>query len=145
MREMPLLDSFVTEVIRVHPAGGSMIRVANKDVEIMGHYVRRGTLVNLDFLAAHTDESIFPNAHQLIPDRFMHGKTRNILSFGAPGSAHYCSGSALAKMQLKCLLSNLLRNYNFTLDEKQSREFRYVPEISPISGVVLSNITKRHQ
>lgn len=144
MQGMPLLCSFVTESLRVHPASMGSVRVAGEDVEIMGHLVRKGSLINLNFCAAHFDENIYPNAHELIPERFMTGNTSPILTFGVRGSTHYWSGAALAKLQSKVLFSVLLRTYTCALDEDQSREFRFAPEIFPKSGVVFSTFDKRN-
>lgn len=133
MGGMPLLDSFISEVLRIPTPRAFTRRLAIEDVELMGHLVRKGTLIGLNFAAAHSDENIFPKATELVPHRYMSSKTRPILTLGAPGSAYHCSGFALAKMQLRVVLSVLIRDYTFVLDDGQTREFNFVPVIAPKS------------
>ncbi len=147
MNEMPLLDSYLLEILRTRPPIAVLGRKVSKDIEVLGHYVPKDSLVFLDVLAANTDSSLYPEPHKIIVDRFVkeEGKPKppGILSFGAPGSPHYCIGSALAKVMMKTTMGTLLREYSYVLDKKQSKEYRSIPEISPESGVVLESFKKR--
>lgn len=147
MKGMPLLDSFISETMRMRPAESQLYRIADKDVEILGKFVPKGTMICLNNYSAHLDEKVYKNAKQFVVDRFTIQEDKEkpppILSFGAPGSVHYCIGYALAKLQIKNLLATLLRSYNIKLDESQTRKLQYLPVIEPKSGVIVESFTKR--
>lgn len=48
MKEMPLLDSFFTESMRLYPSNLELRRIAGEDVEILGKFVPKGTLLCLN-------------------------------------------------------------------------------------------------
>ena len=134
--EMPLLDSFLNEILRLRPAAVGVNRRITRDVEILGYYLPKDTVVFCDFMAAMRNPHIYPQPDTLIVDRFLN-KTPSILSFGAPGSAHYCIGAAFAKLMMKTTFATLLRHYHYTLDSSQSRKYRIIPESTPQSGVII--------
>ncbi len=147
MNEMPLLDSYILEILRTKPPAGYLGRKVSKDIELLGYYVPKDSLVFLDLFGVHFDPKLYPEPHKTIVDRFVkeEGKPKppGILSFGAPGSPHYCIGATLAKVMMKTTIGTLLREYSYVLDEKQTKEYRSVPEMSPKSGVVLESFKKR--
>ena len=145
---MPLLDSYITEIMRLYPAGNGIMRMVEKDVVLLGKKVKKGTVLFLDLQAALRDESIYPNSEAVVMDRFLkkeNGKqeARRILAFGGKGSPHFCIGAALAMMMIKTNLAVMLRNYRVELDPNQSRKFRQIPDFTPASKVVVKSIQKR--
>ena len=147
MNEMPLLDSYILEILRTRLPIPLLGRKVSKDIELLGHYVPKDSVVFLDLVAVHSDPKLYPDPHKIIVDRFVkeEGKPKppSILSFGAPGSHHYCIGAALAKVMMKTTMGTLLREYSYVLDKQQTKEYRSVPEVTPKSGVVLESFKKR--
>ena len=145
--KMPLLDSFLLEVLRFYPAINGMSRKVTQDVEILGRYIPRGSNVFCDFKVAHRNHALYPDANSFIPERFLkregEPKPPAILTFGAPGSPHYCIGAAFSKILMKTTLGTLLREYHYTLDPEQSRKYSVFPEPSPESGIVLETFERR--
>ena len=146
-KEMPLLDSYILEILRIRPPSMVLGRKVAKDIEVFGHFVPKDTLVFFDINAAQRDPNIFPSPDEIVIDRFVkyEGKPKPpaVLTFGAPGSPHYCIGAALAKVMMKTTIATLLRDYSYTLDKRQSKEYRSVPDMSPKSGVVLEKFERR--
>ncbi len=144
---MPLLDSFLTEMLRMHPAVIGVARVVAKDLNLLGHYVKAGDKVFLDFMAAMRDHRMYPDADKLIVDRFVRkpGKPSppRVVSFGGPGSPHYCLGAALAKVLMKTTFAVLLREYHVEMDPKQSKKYGFIPDETPVSKVVVQKFEKR--
>lgn len=138
--KMPLLDSFISEILRMHPAGAILARKSLKDVTILGLYVPAGSAIVMDISASMRDSNLFPNPDILKIDRFVNKEGEpqppKILSFGAPGSPHYCIGGALARTLMKSTLSVLLREYHLVLDPKQSINYATIPDETPESKVV---------
>lgn len=145
--DMPLLDSFVSEILRLHPAAAVLTRKTLKNVSIFGHYVDAGTPILLDVSASMRDANVYEDPDTLKVDRFLrkdgHPPAAKLLSFGAPGSPHYCIGSALARTLVKSTLSVLLREYRLQLDPKQSTKYSIVPEETPDSKVVCIGLPRR--
>ena len=145
--EMPLLDSFLTEILRLYPAATGMNRRTACDVEILGRYVPKESIVFCDFAAAHRDPQVYDNPDTLIADRFTPkrgaAKVPPVLSFGPPGSPHYCVGAPFAKVLMKTTFAILLREYVYELDPKQSRRYRMIPDVVPESGVRVSKFERR--
>ncbi len=144
---MPLLESYITEIVRLYPAASGINRRADKDVVVLGRLVRAGESLMLEFPGAMRDERIYETPDTVIIDRFLKEKNVSpppkIACFGSPGSVHYCLGAALAKVFMKTTLAVLLRKYRFRLDPKQSRAYTTAPEFTPKSKVVVNYFGKR--
>lgn len=147
LAHMPLLDSFIMEMLRYHPVALGVSRVTNRDVEILGKFVPANTHVFVDIRTCMHDERFYTNASTMDIQRFMKKENRpmppKVLTFGGPSSPHHCQGAWLAKVQMKTFLGTLLREYTLQLDPNQSRKFRIIPEEAPWSGVKVSKFEKR--
>ncbi len=145
--QMPLLDSYITEILRMRPALPFLSRKTTKDLEILGYYVKAGSVVSCDFSSAMRDEAMYPDPDTLKVDRFVKkpGKPSppRVISFGGPGNPHHCIGAALSKIVMKTTLAVLLREYRLEMDPKQSRAYAKVPEEIPKSKVVVTSVEKR--
>ncbi len=147
--EMPLLDSFITEMLRLHPAAPAVGRKIVKDVEILGRFVSKDTKIFCDIEAAHRNANIYPDPHTIVVDRFLkregQPKPPPVLSFGAPGSPHYCIGALLAKVLMKTTFATLLREYTYKLKPGQTTKYRVFPEPVPKSDVVVNSFQRREK
>ncbi len=145
--QMPLMDSFLNEVLRMYPAVRGAPRKVARDVEILGRYVPKDSIVFCSFFVAHRDPAIYSEPNTFKLDRFLKkpGKPKppTVLTFGTPGSVHYCLGAAFSKVLMKTTLSTLLRGFRYTLDPKQSTKYRMFPEATPESGVLLDKFERR--
>ncbi len=145
--KMPLLDSFITEMLRMHPAAGGVLRVATRDVSILGRYVKAGEKLFLDFMGSMRDPHMYPDPDTVVIDRFVKKEAKpsppRVIAFGGPGSPHYCLGAALAKVLMKTTLSVLLRNYLVEMDPNQSKRYTIIPDATPASNVVVQKFEKR--
>lgn len=144
---MPLLNSFINEILRTHPAAGGALRVPTKDVEILGKRVKAGEKIFLDFKGAMRDPRMYPDPNVIKIDRFVkkpgEKPAPRVISFGVPGSPHYCLGAALSMVLMKTTFAVLLREYKLELDPNQSRGYAVVPDDSPKSKVIVQSMQKR--
>jgi len=143
LNNMPLLDSFLTEIMRVHPASIGTAKKTAQDFEVFGKKIEKNSYVWFDHLAAHMDERYYPEPEKIIVDRFLNRATPSILTFGVKGSAHYCLGSGLSKVLMKTTLSILLREYTMEMDQAQSRKYKFLPDNVPESKVVITELKPR--
>ena len=100
-----LVPNAVEEILRFEPPPPHVARYVAKDVEIQGKVVPEGSAIVLLVGSANRDDRRFPEG-----DRF--DITRTIgqhLTFGFGG--HYCLGAALARLEGRVALEELLRRF----------------------------------
>jgi hypothetical protein len=81
-------------------------------VTVRGVDIEAGRRVLLLIGSANRDEDVFPD-----PDRYdLDRNTQNLISFG--GGRHFCMGAALARMEARIALSELVRRVGaYEIDE----------------------------
>ncbi len=99
-----LVPSAVEEVVRYDPPIHVISRIATEDTSLAGVPVLRDEVVHVLLGAAHHDPRQCAD-----PDAFDVRRTGAHLGFG--GGAHYCIGSALARLEATALLEALLRRF----------------------------------
>jgi cytochrome P450 len=106
-----LLQSAVEEFLRYEAPQQGLARVATRDVEIGGQTICTGERVFLLWASANRDADAFPDADEVILDRF---PNRHV-TFGI--GAHRCLGSNVARTQMRLALRALLdRLPDFAVD-----------------------------
>ena len=113
MREMPRMESFLREVLRVHPPLVTLIRAVEQDFHYKDYVIPKGYRAVMSPAVAHKIPEVWPN-----PEVFdMHRPEPEHLfawvAFG--GGRHKCAGNAFAILQLKAIFATLLREFEFTL------------------------------
>ena len=116
LREIPKLERFIEEVLRVHPPLVLLMRRVMEDIEYKGTLIEAGKTVAISTYGSHRNPDFFPD-----PERFdAHRPSPNtreamwaFIPFG--GGPHKCAGNAFALMQLKSIFAALLPRYEFEL------------------------------
>ncbi|MEI6543725.1 MAG: cytochrome P450 [Methylococcales bacterium] len=122
LREIPVLESVIKEVLRLHPPLIFLIRKVMKDFHFKGYTVKAGKYVCTSPRVSHRIAEIFPNPEEFDIGRYSEERQEDAkpfswIAFG--GGKHKCTGNAFAMLQLKAIFSILLRRYTFELvDEK---------------------------
>lgn len=136
LKKMPYLDAVIHESMRCVPPIGGMFRVTTQDVEFGGYRIPKGWVIALNPGRTHRDESIWGNPDQFDPSRWVNGEKRPAFShiaFG--GGPHLCLGQNFALVEMKLILAQLLRGYQWELTPDQDLTFRTFPFPLPKSGV----------
>ncbi len=111
-----LAAAAVEETLRFDGPVKQTSRIALSDLEIAGQPVRTGERLILLVGAAHRDPSVFPE-----PDRFdIDRAAEGILGFGA--GLHFCIGAALARLEARVALKEILAAGELSL-ETQGRSW----------------------
>jgi cholest-4-en-3-one 26-monooxygenase len=100
-----LIPSAVEESVRMFPAFAHFRRTATKDTEVAGCPVKHGEKVVMWYVASNRDETKFED-----PERFDVERNPDHQGFGA-GGRHFCLGAALARLELKIMLEEILARY----------------------------------
>jgi len=94
----------IEEMLRWVSPIKNMARTVTRDVELRGQRLREGDKLLLLYPSGNRDEDVFD-----APDRFRVERSPNDhLAFGGYG-AHFCLGSALARLELRVMFEELLR------------------------------------
>lgn len=122
LRETPVLENVIKEVLRLHPPLIFLIRKVMQDFHFKGYTVKAGKYVCASPRVSHRIAEVFPDPDTFDPDRYTEARQEDAqpyswIAFG--GGKHKCSGNAFAMLQLKAIFSILLRRYTFELiDDK---------------------------
>lgn len=98
-----LVQNAVEEFLRWATPIGHFRRTATRDVELHGRTIREGDKVVMWFGSANFDERKFENPYAFD----VHRKNVEHVSFGK-GSPHFCLGNALARLEIKIVITALL-------------------------------------
>ena len=98
-----VISGAVEELLRMYPAFANFRRTATRDVELHGQKIAEGDKVLLWYVASNRDESVYDD-----PDRLDVTRKPDHQAFGA-GGRHFCLGAALARLEIRMLLSETLR------------------------------------
>jgi sterol 14-demethylase len=118
LREVPVLESVIKEVLRLHPPLIILMRGVVEDFRVAGATVPAGRLVAISPPVSHQIAELFAEPERFDPDRYSHGREEDAETFGwipFGGGHHRCSGSAFAMMQLKAITARLLHRWSFEL------------------------------
>ena len=106
LRDDPaLIEGAVEEFLRMYPAFAHFRRTATREVELCGQTIREGDKVLLWYVSSNRDESVYAD-----PQRLDVTRRPDHQAFGA-GGRHFCLGAALARLEIKTLLTETLRRF----------------------------------
>jgi len=98
-----LVPGAVEELLRMYPAFAHFRRTATRDTELHGQQIAKGEKVLLWYVSSNRDETVYPDGQVLDITR-----KPDHQAFGA-GGRHFCLGAALARLEIRMLLSETLR------------------------------------
>jgi cytochrome P450 len=105
-----LIPGAIEEVLRFEAPSPVQARYVAHDTECRGERIAEGSIMLLLNGSANRDESRFPDA-----DRFDIHRSGGHLSFGQ--GLHFCMGSALARMQARVALEEVMKRWpNWEVD-----------------------------
>lgn len=100
-----LIPNAVEEILRFEPPGPAIARYVTRDVEFYGQTVPAGSAMMFIVAAANRDCRRYPD-----PDRFdIRRAIGQQLTFGL--GAHYCLGAALARLEGRVAMEELLSRF----------------------------------
>lgn len=89
------MRTFIEEVLRLESPAHTMVRFAQKDCELAGTHVPKGSVLYVRYTAGNRDENHFENPDKLDLERT---NAASHLAFG--GGVHHCMGAPLARREL---------------------------------------------
>ena len=113
LREIPLLDGFIREALRLHPPLNAITRRVMSDWHYEGYIVPAGSNIMVCPHISHKLPEYFPAPDVFDPERPVPQNPFVEIPFG--GGRHKCIGNGFAILQVKAILSTLLHQYHFEL------------------------------
>jgi sterol 14alpha-demethylase len=113
LREVPLLEGFIRESLRVHPPLNTLTRRVLEDFKFKDYVIETGKNVMVSPYVSHKLPELFENPERFDPYRAPHENPFATIAFG--GGRHRCIGNAFAILQVRAIFSALLREYEFEL------------------------------
>ena len=125
LQTLPLLNAFISEVLRYYPFIPLSTKVAEVDTSILGEPVTKGTVVMVPVEAFNRNKSIWgPDAESFNPDRWLGdasgGASTNyaMMTFGAGPMA--CIGQNFARAMLACFVAALVLRFDIDVVNRQT-------------------------
>lgn len=112
-----LAQAAIEEFLRLYTPYRGFARTATRDVELHGRTIPAGEPIALVYASANRDEEVFAEAESFRLDR---PNLRDSLAFGR--GTHNCPGAALARLELRVALEEILGH---------TRSFRLAGAIRP--------------
>ncbi|XP_023736082.1 7-ethoxycoumarin O-deethylase [Lactuca sativa] len=127
LSRLPYLSSIMKETLRIHPPIPFLVpRKVDNELKINGYTIPKGTQVLVNAWAIGRDQSIWEDALEFKPERFMtsdidvRGQDFELIPFGA--GRRICPGLPLATHMIPMMLGSLLNNFDWVLDNGKSGE-----------------------
>ena len=119
LKDMTCLDLILKESLRLNAPVPVLSRAALEDTELAGHFVPKGTLVFVMPEAIHENPEVWRDPLLFDPERFTaeraEDKVHRFAWFPFGGGVHKCIGLYFAQMEIKTLMHNFLRNYEWSV------------------------------
>jgi sterol 14-demethylase len=122
--QMRYLDNALHETERLSPTVFVQLRIAEEDIEYGGFRIPKNAMVFASPPVSHRLAETYPEPDSFLPERFESDpklKT-NLIGFG--GGVHRCLGVHFAYLEMKIVLSLLLRHYDFELIDQDPQPIR---------------------
>ncbi len=138
-KKMKVLENALSEAERMYPPVANGPRGVSEGFEFNGYYVPAGTHVFYSIVASHLLPSIFTNPTQFDPDRFASPREEQkknpyaLVGFG--GGPRICIGVNFAKVEIKAMVSHILRRYKLELTPDQEIIQFYRGTGLPLNGI----------
>jgi len=113
LREIPALDRFVLEVLRLHPPLVTLMRKVKSEFEVLGQRIPAGDTIAISPYVTHRNPAYFPDPERFDPQRPLPEHVFAYVPFG--GGRRKCVGNAFALLQVKSIFCALLKRYDFEL------------------------------
>ena len=107
-KNVGVIPTMASEIIRYHSPVAYMRRTATRDTEIRGRQIKAGEQVLMWYVSGNRDEEVIERPDEFIIDR---KNARHHLAFGF--GIHRCMGNRLAEMQLRILWEEIMKRYSF--------------------------------
>lgn len=116
INKMRYLEAVIKEALRIYPSVPYYSRTVTEELNFDGGIIPQGVSLLLNVYGLHHNPEYFPDPEKFLPERFLGDRAPNGLPYSyIPFSAgpRNCIGQKFAMLEMKTMLSILLRHYEF--------------------------------
>ncbi len=138
LRQLPTLDRVLRECERLHPPAPGGFRGVVAPFEYHGYHVPRGWLAMYSTVYTHAMPELWHDPARFDPDRFAPPREEGKLAYslvGFGGGPRICIGLALAQMEMRVIVCELVRRYRWEILPEQDTTRVWLPTNQPKSGL----------
>ncbi len=138
LKQMPYLEHILKETERMYPPVPAGFRGVIETCEFNGYTIPKGWMALYPINVAHRDPAVYRDPDRFEPERFAPDRDEGRVPFslvGFGGGPRVCLGYAYAQMEMKIMLSYLLRFYAWELAPKQNLHMAYRPTLQVKGGL----------
>nr|XP_026484586.1 cytochrome P450 4C1-like [Vanessa tameamea] len=114
LKEMKYLECCIKETLRLYPAVPYIVRTITEEIVLGGYVIPARTMCQIHIYDLHRRPDLYPEPERYIPERFLPENSidRHLFAY-LPFSAgsRNCIGQKFAMLQMKTLMSSLIRKY----------------------------------
>jgi len=131
LKEMPYLDAFIKETMRMYPPAYGFARTVLEPFELAGHEFKEKEIVIISTYATHHRADLYPEPEVFRPERFLGGEPDRYayLPFGA--GPRICLGNMFAMMEAAIILSTMIQNVKLQAMSDAEAELETVVTLRP--------------
>lgn len=124
LKQLTQMTNVLKEAERLYPPVYGIPRGVVKDIEYAGYHIPAGWYVDISPMLTHRLPELYANPDHFDPDRFAPPREEDkkhpfaLIGFGS--GPHSCLGFEFAQMEMKIVLSTLLRHYDWTVTPEPS-------------------------
>jgi len=148
LTQLKYTECVIKESLRLHPPVPVILRTMDTDVEINNLKIPANTDTAFHLLVMQRDESIWKDAAQFKPERFVDDSfsKRNPFTY-LPFSAgpRNCIGQRYAMMELKIVLFHLLKTFRLEATQEESELKQHIAVIHRADDGLLIKCIKRKE
>ncbi|CAL1277906.1 unnamed protein product [Larinioides sclopetarius] len=114
LNQLFYLDCVLKETLRLYPPLPLFGRKVEEDTIICGYTIPKGASCLIFLYSLHRDEDVFPDPEKFDPERFLAENSADIPEYAYipfSGGPRNCIGYRYAMMEVKILVSAVLRNF----------------------------------
>ncbi|WXB20195.1 cytochrome P450 [Pendulispora albinea] len=114
--ELPYLDAFIKETMRLTPVAPIIIRILQQPLTIGKYEIPAGSYVTPCVYLTHRRPDVWPEPERFRPERFLGTKTNPYEFFPFGGGVRRCLGASFALHEMKLLLAQVISRTELRLE-----------------------------
>jgi cytochrome P450 len=130
--ELPYLDAFIKEVLRLHPVAPLLARRLNAPITLGGYEIAAGTFLVLNAHTVQRHPQVWKDPEAFVPERFLGDKPDPYAWIPFGGGARRCIGMSFALFEMRVVLATMFAGLRIAPHGEPAkltlRSFFYAPK-----------------